>query len=146
MVAMATTLFTVYCKLFHIMPYIIILKVREFHQPTASRFSTARKNPVGLCPPPSLNRLKGRCKRENIVSEAKLGPRRKFCVFNICCVGSQTRKHFGNTEEALIFNVSRLFLRLRAKATCSEDAEFASGKQKCFASFPFARWLTHATL
>ena len=52
----------------------------------------------------------------------------------------------GNIEEALIFNVSRLFLRLRAKATCSEDAKFASGKQKCLASFPFARWLTHATL
>ena len=84
------------------------------------------------------NSFKGRCKRGNIVAEAKLGPRRKFCVFNMCCVGSQTRKHFRNTEEALIFNVSRLFLRLRAKATCSEDAEFASGKQKCFASFPFA--------
>ena len=47
MVAMATALFTVYCKLFHMMPYIIILKVRKFHQPTASRFSTARKKPVG---------------------------------------------------------------------------------------------------
>ena len=41
---MAATLFTVYCKLFHMMPYIIILKVSKFHQPTASRFSTARKN------------------------------------------------------------------------------------------------------
>ena len=40
----ATTLFTVYCKLFHMMLYIIILKVRKFHQSTASRFSTARKN------------------------------------------------------------------------------------------------------
>ena len=56
MVAMATTLFTVYCKLFHMMPYIIILKVIKFYQPTASRFRTARKKPVGgtLCPP-SLN-------------------------------------------------------------------------------------------
>ena len=54
MVAMATTLFTVYCKLFHMMPYIIILKVRKFHQPTASRFRTARKKPVGG---PSLNRV-----------------------------------------------------------------------------------------
>ena len=44
---MATTLFTVYCKLFHMMPYIIILKIRNFHQPTASCFSTARKKPVG---------------------------------------------------------------------------------------------------
>ena len=62
MVAMVTILFTVYCKLFHMMPYIIILKVRKFHQTTASRFSTARKKPVGggtLCPPPpSLNRVK----------------------------------------------------------------------------------------
>ena len=33
-VAMATTLITVHCK----------LKVRKFHQPTANRFSTARKN------------------------------------------------------------------------------------------------------
>ena len=35
-------------------------------------------------------------------------------------------------------NVSRLFPCLRAKATYSEDVEFASRKQKCFASFPFA--------
>ena len=28
------------------MPYIIILKVRKFHQPTANRSSTARKKPV----------------------------------------------------------------------------------------------------
>ena len=55
MVDMATTLFTVYCKLFHMMPYIIILKVRKFHQPTASRFSTARKKPVGG----TLNKVKG---------------------------------------------------------------------------------------
>ena len=61
MVAMVTILFTVYCKLFHMMPYIIILKVRKFHQTTASRFSTARKKPVGgahCAPPPSLNRVK----------------------------------------------------------------------------------------
>ena len=59
MVAMVTILFTVYCKLFHMMPYIIILKVRKFHQTTASRFSTARKKPVGgaHCAPPSLNRV-----------------------------------------------------------------------------------------
>ena len=63
MVAMATTLFTVYCKLFHMMPYIIILKVRKFHQPTASRFSTARKKPVGggahCAPLPAWIGLKG---------------------------------------------------------------------------------------
>ena len=60
MVAMVTILFTVYCKLFHMMPYIIILKVRKFHQTTASRLSTARKKPVGgghIVPPPSLNRV-----------------------------------------------------------------------------------------
>ena len=44
---MATTLITVDCKLFQMMPYIIILKVRKFHQTTANRFSTARKKPVG---------------------------------------------------------------------------------------------------
>ena len=53
---MATTLITVHCKLFQIMPYIIILKARNFHQPTANRFSTARKEPVGG--PSSLNRVK----------------------------------------------------------------------------------------
>ena len=68
MVVMATTLFTVYCKLFHMMTYIIILKVRKFHQPTASRFSTARKKPVGgtLPPPPSLNRVKPAEKRRGL--------------------------------------------------------------------------------
>ena len=29
------------------MPYIIILKVRKFHQPAASRFGIARQNPIG---------------------------------------------------------------------------------------------------
>ena len=60
MVAMVTILFTVYCKLFHMMPYIIILKVRKFHQTTASRFSTARKKTCRgghIVPPPSLNRV-----------------------------------------------------------------------------------------
>ena len=35
------------------MPYIIILKVRKLYQPTASRFSIDRQNPVGR----SLNRV-----------------------------------------------------------------------------------------
>ena len=35
------------CELFQMMRYIIILKVRKFHQPTANRFSTARQKPVG---------------------------------------------------------------------------------------------------
>ena len=61
---MATTLITVYYKLFEMMPYIIILKVRKFHQPTANRFSTARKKPVGgggHNAPPSLNSVKVDC-------------------------------------------------------------------------------------
>ena len=65
-------------------------------------------------------------------------PRRRFCVFNICCVGQQTRNHLGNTEETLTLNVSQMFPRLGTQATYLEDAEFASRKQKCFASFPFA--------
>ena len=43
--------FVLHCKLFQTMPYIIILKVRKFHQPIANRFSTARKKPVGHNPP-----------------------------------------------------------------------------------------------
>ena len=45
---MATTWVTVDCKLFQMMPYIIILEVRKFHQPTADRFNTARQKPVGV--------------------------------------------------------------------------------------------------
>ena len=48
------------------------------------------------------------------------------------------RNHLGNTEEKLTLNISRMFPRLRTQATYLEDAEFASQKQKCFASFPFA--------
>ena len=29
------------------MPYIVILEVREFHQPTGNSFGTARQKPVG---------------------------------------------------------------------------------------------------
>ena len=43
---MPTTLITVDFKLFQMMLYIIIPKVRTFHQPTANRFSTARKKPA----------------------------------------------------------------------------------------------------
>ena len=53
-------------------------------------------------------------------------PRRRFCVFNICCMGEQTRDHLGNTEGTLTLNVSRMFPRLRTQATYLEDAEFAS--------------------
>ena len=37
---MAITLITLDCKLFQMMPYIIILKVRKFHQPTANCLRT----------------------------------------------------------------------------------------------------------
>ena len=59
---MATALIIIHCKLFQMMPYIIILKVRKFHQPTANRFSTERKEPAGGAQfaPPSLNRVKPR--------------------------------------------------------------------------------------
>ena len=49
---MATTLITVDCKLFQMLPYINILNVIKFHQPTANRFSTAKKKPVGCALPP----------------------------------------------------------------------------------------------
>ena len=35
------------CKVFQMMPYIIILEVRKFRQPTANRFSTAGQKPIG---------------------------------------------------------------------------------------------------
>ena len=54
----------------------------------------------------------------------------RFCVFNICCIGDQTRNHLGNTEETLTFNVSRMFPHLRTQATYLEDA-------KCLVSLPF---------
>ena len=44
---MATTEVTVDCKIFQMMPYLIIPKVRTFHQPTANCFSTARQKPAG---------------------------------------------------------------------------------------------------
>ena len=46
-IAMATPYVTVNSKLFQMMPYIIILRVRKFHQPTANCFGTARQKPVG---------------------------------------------------------------------------------------------------
>ena len=64
--------------------------------------------------------------------------RRRFCIFNICCVGEQTRNHLANIGKTLTLNVSIMFPRLRTQATCLADAEFASRKQTCLASFPFA--------
>ena len=56
---MAIALITVHCKLFQMMAYIIILKVRKFHQPTANRFSTTgKKHAGGAHAPPNLNKIK----------------------------------------------------------------------------------------
>ena len=55
--------------------------------------------------------------------------RRRFCVFNICCVGAQTRNHLRDTEETLTLDVSRMFPRLHTQATYHEDTEFGSHKQ-----------------
>ena len=57
--------------------------------------------------------------------------RRKFCVFNMCCVGSQMREHFGDTEDTLTLNVSRIMTRLHTLARYVDVV-------KCFASMPFA--------
>ena len=53
-------------------------------------------------------------------------------------LGEQTSNYLGNTEETLTLNVSRMFPSLHTQGTYLEGAEFASKKQKCFASFPFA--------
>ena len=46
---MATTKVAVDCRLFHMMLYIIILKVRKFHKPTANRFCTGRQKHLEGC-------------------------------------------------------------------------------------------------
>ena len=101
MVAMATTLFTVYCKLFHMMPYIIILKVRKFHQPTASLFSTARKKPVGgtHCAPPSLNRVKVQSDSSKISS---LG---QIFIFTENCTLIIHMNHFSYPQTIVQINI-----------------------------------------
>ena len=117
------------------------------------------------CPPGTKNEAKvntgpkGRRKQENIAAETTLRPgrknvfgnfqkhsllsRRRFCVFNICCVGAQTRKHLGNTETTLIFNVSPLFPRLLTHAKYFKDIEFASRKQKMFCLLPVCSPMQH---
>ena len=35
------------CKVFQMMHYIIVVKVRKLRQPTANRFTTARQKPIG---------------------------------------------------------------------------------------------------
>ena len=58
-------------------------------------------------------------------------------------VGEQTNNHLENTEETLTLNVSRMFPRLRTQAKYLEEAESASRKQKCFASFPLYASMQH---
>ena len=77
------------------------------------------------------------------ISKTFLLSRRRFCVFNICYIGAQTRKHLGNTEETLASNVSRLFLHLRTQAIHFEDVEFASWKQKMFCFLPVCSPMQH---
>ena len=66
---MATSLITVDSKLFPMIPYIIKVKVRKFHQPTANRFSTARKKGAGVG---ALNRVKDI--QNNSASETVITP------------------------------------------------------------------------
>ena len=72
-----------------------------------------------------------------------LPSRRRFCVFNTCCMGEQTRNHLENTEETLALNVSRMVPCFRIQATYLEDAEFASQKQKMFCFFPVCSLMQH---
>ena len=87
--------------------------------------------------------------KQNWVQDAKKCFWKVFCFqdadlcLNICCVGSQTRKHLRNTKEALTFNVSGLFSLLLAKTIYSEDTESASPKQNVLLP---SRLLIHATL
>ena len=99
-----------------------------------------------------IDHTEGQHKRGNIVAKAKWRPglkndfgkyqkhfllsRPRFCMLGICCVGAQTRKHLGNTEEKMTSNVFRLFPRLRTQGTYFEDAKFVSRKQKMFCFLP----------
>ena len=69
--------------------------------------------------------------------------RRRFCVFNICCLRVQTENHLGNIEETLTLNVSRLFPCLRTQVTYIEDAEFATRKQKISCFLPVCSPVQH---
>ena len=62
-VAIAPPLVTVHWKSFQMMPYIIILRVRQFHYPTTSRFGTERQKSMwgeghNVLPLTSLNSAK----------------------------------------------------------------------------------------
>ena len=69
--------------------------------------------------------------------------RRRFCVFNICCVGEQTRNHLGNTEKTLNLNVSRMFPRLRTQATYLQMNNLRLRSKNVLL---LSRLLTHTTL
>ena len=49
-------------------------------------------------------------------AEHFLLPRRKLCVFNACCVSTQTGKHPGNIQSQYFCSVSQMFSRLRPHA------------------------------
>ena len=99
---------------------------------------------------------KGRRKQGNIVAEAKLRPgrkkcfwkmsktflvsRRRFCVFNICCVGAQTRNHLGNTEETPTSNVSHSCV---PKQHILKTQNLRLGSKKVFCFFPVCSPMQH---
>ena len=68
------------------MPYIIILKVRKFHQPTTGRFSTARQKPVRgggedtLCP--LLSRVNKTVSTTQIEKESHARKGKSLVAFN----------------------------------------------------------------
>ena len=95
----------------------------------------------------SLNSLKkGRRKRGNIDAETfrvnvprnvawvnkpetrknSLLPRSKFCVFRICCLGTQTREQTGNIQSQCFFSVPQMIPRLHPHVTYVEDTKSAS--------------------
>ena len=98
-------------------PYIIIIKVRKFHQPTANRFSTAKQKPVGgcKCAPSSPNRVKG-------FQTTKRGPRLylQFCWQSSIKLHRSTLLH-GKLED-LYWHAHRLEIRIHTVfASCASD-------------------------
>ena len=140
MVAMVTILFTVYCKLFHMMPYIIILKVRKFHQTTASRFSTARKKPVGghIVPPPSLNRVKyflRYFKRLNKSTQSTLPTLllKNLEELKIFFLGPKCK--FFHMEESAEFQFRTMYLQIDVTLTESLLKSFMKSSHKMLSNF-----------
>ena len=71
----------------------------------------------------------------NVGQTTFLLPRRKYCIFKICCLGTQTRKHLGNIQSQCFFGVSQVIPRLLPHATYVEDTEFVSWKQNMLLKF-----------